>query len=180
MRGRASLLRSGAAIALMVGVSSCTSGSSSSVRPSVPAVPSSRPGGLTNLALGGLVHASTQSNVPGGLAVDGDVRTLWNAGAGPVQWIEVDLGAGRNVDEIRLSVAQSLKGPTTHVVLARGPATSERFIVLHTFRGKTRDGQTLSFKPGSAGHGIRVVRILTKAGPSFVAWREIEVHGEGS
>lgn len=68
-----------------------------------------------NIALGKAADAS--SNSPqAGLAVDGSAATLWNATAYVPQWIEINLGSLNSIDEIRLNVAQSPAGDTTHQI----------------------------------------------------------------
>ncbi|MGA9190194.1 MAG: hypothetical protein WBZ24_00540, partial [Anaerolineales bacterium] len=69
---------------------------------------------------------------------------------------------------------------TIHRVLGKGPGTGGEFVLLHTFDGPTEDGQQIDFTPGSPWQGIQVVRIMTDSGPSWVAWREIEVIAAGT
>ena len=49
-------------------------------------------------------------------AVDSNSATIWNAGAGPSQWIQLDLGRTVAVRKVRLRVAQTPAGTTTHVI----------------------------------------------------------------
>jgi hypothetical protein len=49
--------------------------------------------------------------------------------------------------------------------------------LVHEFSGFTKDPEVLTFSPASNLNGVRFVRILTQASPSWVAWREIEVLG---
>lgn len=113
----------------------------------------------------------------GALAVDGDPGTSWNSGGGPLQWIQIDLGKDYDIAEIRLTVAQSPAGDTTHVVYGRGAGTSGDQVELHVFRGPTADSDVLVFTPDEPLRGIRTIRIETTFTPSWVAWREIEVIG---
>jgi hypothetical protein len=105
--------------------------------------------------------------------VDGDFDTLWNSGGGAPQWIEVDLGRARTVAQIRLTVAQSPSGPTAHLVYGRRGDGS--LVLLHRFMGATQDGTVLAFTPDRPWTGVRAIRIETRASPSWVAWKEIEV-----
>jgi len=134
------------------------------------------PGQPANLALDR--PASASSSIPDGdpsEAVDGDVDTLWNAGAGPPAWIEIDLGAARAVAEIRLVVSQYPAGETRHQVscgtVAGGPRT-----VAATLSGTTHDTDVLDLRLPSA-MSCRYLRIDTLESPSWVAWREIEILG---
>lgn len=58
----------------------------------------------TNLARNSEVTASaqTQTDLPGN-AVDGNAETVWNAGAGPAQWIQINLGTAAMISSIRLT-----------------------------------------------------------------------------
>ncbi len=139
-----------------------------------------REGKGANLALEKAVRASRF--VPGNeaaLAVDGNPGTWWSAGAGPSQWIEIDLGKPYDIEQIRLTPSQYPAGATTHRVLGKGTGTSGVFKVLQIFQGKTQDGQALIFSPQPAWQRLEVIRIETVASPSWVAWREIEVIDAG-
>jgi hypothetical protein len=107
--------------------------------------------------------------------VDGDPETIWNAGAGPVSWIEIDLGELVSVSHVRLYVGQDPAGATEHLVLGRSSPGGE-LTLLGTLTGQTTDYQVLDLElPTSP--SIRFLRISTTTSPSWVAWREIEVTG---
>jgi hypothetical protein len=138
-----------------------------------------REGRGANLALGKPVRFSGQTgDLTGSLAVDGDFGTLWNSGGGPLQWIEIDLGAEFTLSEIRLTVSQYPEGRTIHHIMGKGADTGDQFILLHTFEGNTRDGDELVFKNEDMSTKIRYIRVETVVSPSWVAWREIEVTEE--
>jgi F5/8 type C domain len=129
----------------------------------------------TNLARGRPTNAtSTIQGFPARLAVDGAAGTLWNAGAGPEESISVDLASSSAVKGIRLQVAQSPAGPTTHEVWVRRAGEYAR---VHVFDGQTRDGDLLEWRPAEALLDVDAVRIVTTRSPSWVAWYEIEVLG---
>jgi len=133
-----------------------------------------REGAGGNLALGKPVRVSGETSGYGGAgAVDGDLGTLWNSGGGPVQWIEIDLGAPQSIRTIRLTVSQYPQGDTAHRVLARGP--SGDFQLIYTFAGDTKDGNVLEYTAAHPIAGIQFIRIESTASPSWIAWREIEV-----
>ncbi|MBM2844388.1 MAG: putative rhs-related protein, partial [Anaerolineales bacterium] len=111
----------------------------------------------------------------GAFAVDGDPGTNWNSGGGPLQWIQIDLGASHDIAAIRLTVSQSPPGQTTHVIYGQGEGTAGELVRLHTFSGSTSDADVLIFAPLEPVRGIRLLRIETTLSPSWVAWREIEV-----
>lgn len=105
-------------------------------------------------------------------AVDGSPWTYWSAGAGPPQWIVVDLRAPYPVSMIRASITQLPDGFTTHRFLAAGPNPLDEFQLLGTFSGVTIDEQVLE-QPGPATE-VEFIRVETTESPSWVAWREIE------
>jgi hypothetical protein len=110
-------------------------------------------------------------------AFDGDRNTMWNAGGGPQQWIEADLGAVRQLGGLLLVPSMLPDGPTTHEIWVStqpmgGDRTKGRLV--HTFKGHTKDRDALrfDFPKGSSG---RYVQIRTTASPTWVAWIEIEL-----
>jgi hypothetical protein len=129
-----------------------------------------------NLAYNKPVTAShSQADQPAANVVDDSVDTIWNAGAGPVQWIQVDLKGTYRVTEIRLLVAQYPNGDTTHRVQIR---SSGAFQTVHEFQGATQDNSWLVFHPDTPLENVTQVRIQTIVSPSWVAWRAIQVYGE--
>ena len=135
-----------------------------------------RTGAGANLALGKTVLVSNQlPGNPGVSAVDGDLGTWWSAGSGPLQWIQIDLGAAYEIQAIRLTISQYPAGNTVHRLLGKGPGSNDAFQLLNTFTGSTLDGQTLTFAPAQPIQGIQFIRLETTISPSWVAWREIEV-----
>jgi hypothetical protein len=126
------------------------------------------------LALGAEVR--TSAGVGGTSLVDGLPDTTWSAGAGPVQWIEVDLGQARTVESVRLLVAQDPPGGTSHIVSARGESGDWHEIAILT--GDTSDGQWLEVPLAEPLEGIRYIGVETVTSPSWVAWREISILGK--
>ena len=129
-----------------------------------------------NLALKKEVSVSRQMTGSEGVyAVDGDPGTVWNAGNDAPQWIEIDLGANFNIQEIRLVISQYPDGVTSHRILVKGSGTGGENTPIHTFESETAESDILTFTPAEPLLGIQFVRIETAASPSWVAWREIEV-----
>jgi hypothetical protein len=120
--------------------------------------------------------SSTLPGYPAANAVDGDPDTLWNSGAGPEQWIQIELENPISVRSIRLSVAQQPEGETIHQIWAGAEVSN--LALLHEFKGFTSEPGILEFAPPAAWTNIRYIRIVTTHSPSWVAWREIEVSGE--
>ena len=127
-----------------------------------------------NLAFGAAVTASRAlPEEPPELAVDENTGTYWGAGAGPAQWIEIDLGEAQTVSTIRLMVSQSPAGETVHEIRVRDGTTS--FETVHRFEGETADQQWLIYTPETPLEAVRYIRVYTLSSPSWVAWREIEI-----
>jgi hypothetical protein len=127
-----------------------------------------------NLARGRPVRTSeTLPDRPPSRAVDGHRSLFWGALYAPA-WIEVDLGTPQTVGLISLVPAQLPDGPTDHVILGRAH-DFDRWRGLAELRGETHDGQVLTVARTRPWRNIRYVRILTKASPSWVAWKEIAV-----
>jgi hypothetical protein len=128
-----------------------------------------------NLALDRPASASSGlPDAPATNAVDGDPATIWNAGAGPPAWIEIDLGAAVAVGAIRLYVGQSPAGSTEHRIFGRA-SPGGALVPLGVVTGETNDYQVLELASDGSWPALQVVRIETVASPSWVAWREIEV-----
>jgi hypothetical protein len=127
-----------------------------------------------NLARGRPVDvASELPGFPSENAVDGSIDSIWNSGEGPPQSITVDLGARRDIAEIRLTLGQYPAGATVIDVFGRGSRNGEERL-LHEFTGTTDDGDVLAESPAEAWIGIRFLRIEVAQSPSWVAFREIE------
>ncbi|KAA3642206.1 MAG: hypothetical protein DWQ07_24530 [Chloroflexi bacterium] len=114
----------------------------------------------------------------GASAVDEVETTQWGAGAGPTQWIEVDLQGSYQVTEIRLLVAQFPAGNTMHRILVKG--SSGDYTTVHEFSQNTEEGDWLVFTPDGPIDDVQFVQIVTTVSPSWVAWKEIQVFGEPS
>lgn len=125
------------------------------------------------LAPGG---ATASNNGPGQSApanvLDGDATTHWSADGPAPQWILLDLGGEFPISKVRLLVAQTPAGPTTHQIA--GGTNPEQLALLGTLEGTTQDGQWLEFAAPAT--NLRYVRITTTQSPSWVAWREIEIY----
>lgn len=129
------------------------------------------PGG--NLAASGTATASrSEPGNPPELAIDGDNGTTWVAGAGPPQWLAVDLGGFHQVARVRLTVEQTPSGTTSHRVLGRLADGSES--VLAEATGDTAAGDELDLEL-AAGAAVDRIRIETVESPSWVAWREVAI-----
>lgn len=108
---------------------------------------------------------------PPEFAVDGNPATQWGSGADAPQWIEVDV-RGTSVAAVRLTVAQFPSGRTVHDVIVTDALGT---YVAHTFDGETEDGDVLEVAFDPPLELVTDVRIETRASPSWVSWRSVEV-----
>ena len=81
-------------------------------------------------------------------------------------------GAGHDCP---LLTAQDPTGQTVHQVQVRN-AQGGAFFTVATLSGATQAEQWLRWFPTKPLKGIRWVRIVTTASPSWVAWREVQVY----
>ena len=106
--------------------------------------------------------------------MDGTIDTLWNAGMPPSAWIELDLGATYDIAMVRLVIGQTPAGRAVHRL--SGKATSGgSYVDLYELDAVTSDGQVEEIAPAVAWTGVRYLKIETIWGPSWPAWREIQV-----
>ena len=110
-------------------------------------------------------------------AIDGG-SAAWGSGADAPQYLEIAPAAPATVDEIRLTVAQYPEGPTRHEIWVR--LTGGALSLVHTFEGSTAEGDILSFVPDVPLESLDLVRIVTVASPSWVAWREVDLISHNS
>lgn len=128
-----------------------------------------------NLALKRRVKVSHASYGHGGpAAVDGNPRTSWIAGMPPAQWIEIDLGAEYDIQEIHLLPYLDRPGVTVHQIFGEGPFTGG-YEILYTFESQISDSPLLAYPSTGLWRAIRLVRIETSFSPAPIGWREIEI-----
>ncbi len=110
-----------------------------------------------------------------GLAIDGDINSVWSSQQPAPQWFSVLLDDLYIVDRIRMAITQSPAGPTTHEIwLGNGSGSRTRLARLTNV--PTEDGQVLEVKLDPP-QTVNEVLILTLDSPSWVAWREVSVYG---
>ncbi|MBI5478035.1 MAG: discoidin domain-containing protein [Deltaproteobacteria bacterium] len=102
-------------------------------------------------------------------AIDGDARTMWNAGAHPPQAVALDLGAPFVVRGLLGVAAMTPDGEATHVVETSRDGVS--FVPRLRLARALRNLEIvdLTFAPVVA----RYLRVVTEASPSWVAWFEL-------
>lgn len=161
----------GLAASLVLGLSACGGDEKSvaqkAATSSTPASPT--PGKI--VATSATASSSAPEALPK-LAFDGDVTTIWSAGASAPAWIQFDLGQPMTISRVRLNVSQTPPGPTTHEI--SGGPTPDSLTLIGTLDGNTTEEQWLELnKPAN---NVRYVKIETIKSPSWVAWREIEIY----
>ena len=140
-----------------------------------------RDGAGANIAFEKNAQSSRQvPENPAAMAVDGDAGTLWSAGDGPYQWLEIDLGQEFDIAEFQLIPSQYPAGRTVHRIFVKGSGTGGGFTLLTTLDGETADGVPLVFSPDVPVTGVQIVKIETVTSPSWVAWREIQIISAGN
>lgn len=123
------------------------------------------------------ITATASASYPGyppSQAIDGDPGTIWNAGAFPTQWIELDLGASTTIRQIRLLPSQTSTHSTTNVIYA-GPSPGPTNVI-KTLTQTTSDNVWVDVDFLEAGITGRYVRIETTGSTDWVGWREVEVY----
>jgi hypothetical protein len=165
----------GLAASLVLGLSACTGGGDDKGEATQKAAKSSTPAVTPTSAKIVPASATASSSTPADLpklAFDGDVTTVWNAGASAPSWIQLDLGQPVTISKVRLNVAQNPNGPTTHEI--SGGPTPDSLTLIGTLDGNTTDEQWLELNQSA--NNVRYVKIETTKSPSWVAWREIEIY----
>ena len=144
--------------------------------PSTPKASADGGGSQDGIGVEGESYSASTSlkDNPPEFAFDGDLETVWSAGSGPEQWLQVDFASPRRISNIQLVISQYPAGETRHQILV-GSDTGI-FTIAHEFTGFTEDPQTLDFSPVTPLENIRSIRIITTSSPSWVAWREIIIN----
>jgi F5/8 type C domain/PASTA domain len=106
------------------------------------------------------------------MAVDGSRWTYWNSGDYAPQWITVDLEAPYPLSKIRADITQLPDGYTVHELWVAGPNPKDKFQLLQTFAGETKDLDIL--ERAGPPQLVEYILVETTQSPSWVAWREIE------
>jgi hypothetical protein len=93
----------------------------------------------------------------------------------PGGWIEIDLGANYDIALLRLVVAQTPPGRAVHKIYGRASGDPAPGTERYELDATTADGQVVEIAPSPAWLSVRHLRIHTVWGPSWPAWREIQV-----
>jgi hypothetical protein len=115
------------------------------------------------------VAARGTNNADATAAIDGDVRTMWNAGAHPPQSVTLDLGAPLVVRGLLGVTAMTPDGEATHIVETSRDGV--RFAPRLRLERALRDLDIVDLT--SAPVEARYLRVVTEVSPSWVAWYEL-------
>lgn len=131
---------------------------------------------------GGVLLPITITNASGNVAdmtkaADGNPNTIWNAGAGPTQWIDIDLGSERMFSILRMLPSQNPAGNTVHHIWGRNDAG--QWFDFGGVSANTKDNQWFEFN-NYLEIPVRVIIVQTTSSPSWVAWREFQVYDGGN
>ena len=110
-----------------------------------------------------------------GLAIDGDIDSVWSSQQPAPQWYSLLLDDLYLVDRIQMAITQAPAGPTTHEIWL-GNGSGSRTLYTRLSDVPTDDGQILDVKLDPP-RLVNEVFILTLESPSWVAWREVSVFG---
>ena len=110
-----------------------------------------------------------------GLAIDGDIDSVWSSQQPAPQWFSLLLDDLYLVDRIQMAITQAPAGPTTHEIWL-GNGSGSRTLYTRLSNVPTDDGQILDVKLDPP-RLVNEVFILTLDSPSWVAWREVSVYG---
>ena len=98
----------------------------------------------------------------------------WNSGGYAPQYIQLEFEREQSVSQIRLQVAQTPKGHTSHKLLA-GPQVNELKEV-KALAGFTSDHQWINMTFNPPLKSVRFLRINTITSLSWVAWFKVLVY----
>ncbi|WP_063795554.1 discoidin domain-containing protein [Paenibacillus sp. Soil750] len=126
----------------------------------------------TNLALNQPVTVSSDSGSTAGWAVDGKMSTRWGSLRTDTEWIYVDLGSSRKIDEVRLFWEAAYAKSYQIQVSANGINWSDVYSTI-SGNGGTDD---ISFASTSARY-VRMNATERGTGYGYSLW-EFEVYGE--
>ncbi|MEV0616475.1 discoidin domain-containing protein [Nonomuraea sp. NPDC050404] len=127
--------------------------------------------GTQNAALGRPVTSSSTegAGTPAGAAVDGDTATRWSSAFSDPQWIQVDLGAARQVCQIELSW-ETAHARDYRLQISADAAT---WTDLATVTGG--DGGTDTHTVSGTGRYVRMLGTARATGYGYSLW-ELRVH----
>jgi predicted amidohydrolase YtcJ len=141
-------------------------------KPAAPSPSGPAPGSSAAAAMVTTASRSLPDQLPE-LAFDGNPDTAWVSGADAEQWIQVELPEAVSIRTVAALVTQDPPGATRHQLWVG--ASENEIQLADTHSGATQEGDEITFGVPAAVGEVRIIRIVTTASPSWVAWREIEL-----
>ncbi|PZG07007.1 Secreted glycosyl hydrolase [Micromonospora craterilacus] len=147
-----------------------------------PAPPAAAAGG-PNLAAG---RAATASSVNGPYAAanvtDGNAGTYWESSGALPQWVQVDLGSGQSIDQVKLKLPAGWE-TRTQTLSVQGSTTGSSFSTIVGSAGRTfspAGGNTVTIDfPATTTRYVRI-SITANTGWPAAQLAELEVYGAAS
>ncbi len=124
--------------------------------------------------LGTITVSRTEPGNPAAQAFDDDLGSIWSAGSGSPQWVQIDFERDRIVRQIELVVSQFPDGSTAHHLEGARDGNNCNLALLKRFEQVTRDMDILIYQP-VVPDTLRYLRLETVSSPSWVSWYEIRV-----
>lgn len=132
---------------------------------------------LVGMRLTGLTATASNSapGAPPGNALDGDhIVTAWNANAGAVSWIQIDLNKTARVRKVRITPCMTPAGTTTENFHYSPTGTGWYSMGTSTAARTDKVGWDYVVDPPQT--DVRFLRISTMSSPSWVCMHEVEVY----
>ncbi len=135
--------------------------------------------GPVNLAYNAsAIASSSEEDYPPQGAVDFSQTTWWSAGAGAVQWIEIDLGAPATIERFKLVDLFGGAGLHVNKLWGKGPGSGNAYVLLATLEvNSEQDELVIEHTLPESVSGIQYIKVETVASPGWIIWHEIEVYG---
>ncbi len=140
--------------------------------------------GSINLAYNASVTASVEEQAddgefyPPNNAVDYSLTTWWSAGAGAVQWIEIDLGQSSLIERFKLVDLYGGQGRHVNKLWGKGDVPGSDYILIATLDVNSEQEElVIEYVLPEPIAGIQFIKVETVASPGWIIWHEIEVYG---
>ena len=136
-----------------------------------------------NLAYGASASASRTeedngTNYPPQDAVDFSLSTWWSAGAGAVQWIEIDLGGPATIERFKLVDLYGGVGRHVNKLWGKGSEADSEYVLIATLDVHSeQDELVIEHTLPESVSGIQYIKVETLTSPGWIIWHEIEVYG---
>ncbi len=125
-----------------------------------------------NAALTAKAKATSSVGGLGPSNINDGTNSYWNASGGAPQAVTLDLSAPRTISRFELVVAQDPPGRSVHELWVQ--VEGGKLKRVHTFDGKTSEGDVLAWEPAEPILGVTRVKVVTTyVGDLWPAWHEV-------